>query len=127
MMDLDLQRNLINTFYLLFSHNYIVFSYFVGVLIAAFMSIARPSRFSVIMLLGFLTLLFSFEYDKHLIVPFREQTLKSLITETPHFRLQRLVDIVIAELLPIVFYSIGWGLTFFGIIYASLKLGRRAK
>ncbi|MBI2641126.1 hypothetical protein HYW87_00840 [Candidatus Roizmanbacteria bacterium] len=123
-MSADIEQNAIITIYLLFSHNYVVFSYLAGVVITAFLSIVKPTRFSVIMLLGFLVLLFSFEYDKHMIVPFREQTLKSLITQTPHFRLQKLIDIVIAEILPILFYAIGWILIFLGVIYASIKLKR---
>ncbi len=42
-----------------------------------------------------------------MIVPIPRTNLKSLITETPHFRLQKFIDIIIAEVFPILFYSIG--------------------
>ena len=117
----DIKQNIIITAYLLFTHNYIAFAYLGGLLISIILSIIRPSRFSVLMLLGFITLLFSFEYDKHLIVPFREQTLKSLITETPHYKLQKIIDLTISEILPIVFYITGWGFIYLAIIGQGLK------
>lgn len=121
----DLQQNLINTIYLLFAHNYIVFAYFSGLLLSIVLSLFKPTRFTVFMLLGFAILLFSFEYDKHIIVPFRDQTLKSFITETPHYRLQQLIDLTISEILPIFFYILGWFFVYLGIIYGALKLGKK--
>ena len=123
----DLKQNFAVTLYLIFSHNYIAFVYLTGVFIAIILSIKKPSRFTVFMLLGFITLLFSFEYDKHIIEGFRQQTLDSLITITPHYRLQRIINIAIAEIFPILFYIIGWGLIFVGIIYAALKLEKKQK
>jgi len=117
----DIKQNIIVTAYLLFTHNYIAFAYLSGLLISILLSILRPSRFSVLMLLGFITLLFSFEYDKHLIVPFREQTIKSLITATPHYRLQRIINLTISEVMPIIFYTLGWGFIYLGIIIEGLK------
>ncbi|MBI4009415.1 hypothetical protein HY357_04215 [Candidatus Roizmanbacteria bacterium] len=123
----DLKQNLAVTLYLLFSHNYIAFVYLMGVIISATLAILKPSRFATLILIGFIVLLFSFEYDKHLIVPFREQTMKSLITETPHYRLQKLIDITIAEIFPILFYIVGWLLIFAAVIFAAFKLGKKNK
>lgn len=117
----DIKQNFIITIYLLFTHNYIAFAYFGGLLISFFLSLIKPSRFSVLMLVGFLILLFSFEYDKHLIVPFREQTLKSLIAQTPHYRLQKLINLTISEILPMFFYTLGWGLIYLAIIIEGFK------
>jgi hypothetical protein len=121
----ELQKNTINTIYLLFSHNYIAFVYLTGILISTFLAITRPSRYAVLLLLGFIILLFSFEYDKHIIVPFREQTLKSLITSTPHYKLTKLIDIIIADIIPIITYLAGWTLVFISIISAGLKMGKK--
>ena len=120
----DLQQNTINTVYLLFSHNYIAIAYFIGIIIAIFLAVKHPSRYSVFLLIGFIILLFSFEYDKHIIVPFREQTMNSLITATPHYKLGKLIDIVIADIIPMATYICGWGLVFASIIYAGLKIGK---
>ena len=126
-MSPDLRQNVITTLYLLFSHNYIVFAYFTGVLISAALSVLKPSRFTVLMMLGFIILVFSYEYDKHIIAGFREQTINSLITATPHYKVQKIVDLAITELLPILFYLLGWGFIFMGIIYGALKLSKKSK
>ena len=126
-MSPDLKQNFAVTAYLLFSHNYIAFVYLSGVIISIILSLIKPSRFTVFMLIGFITLLFSFEYDKHLIDPFRQQTLYSLITATPHYRLQKIIDIMIVEIFPILFYITGWMLIFIGIIYAAIKLEKKQK
>ena len=84
----DLKQNILVTLYLLFSHNYIALAYFAGLLLSIGLSLYRPSRFTSVCLLGFGILLFSYEYDKHLIEAFREQTLRSLITIQPHYRFQ---------------------------------------
>ncbi len=121
----DLRQNIIVTLYLLFSHNYIAIAYLIGLVISIVLSIYKPSRFTTFCFLGFAILLFSFEYDKHIISGLREQTLRSLITTTPHFRLQRLIDLTISEIFPILFYIIGWAFLFLAIIYAAKKLGRK--
>lgn len=123
----DLKQNFAVTLYLLFSHNYIAFVYLIGVMLSAFLSLTKPSRFTTLMLLGFLVLLFSFEYDKHIIEGFRQQTLNSLITVTPHFRLQRIINIMITEIFPILFYVTGWILIFIGIVYGAIKLEKGHK
>lgn len=117
----DLTKNIITTIYLLISHNYLPIAYSFGLLTSLILSVYRPTRFSVLLLFGFALLLFGFEYDKHIIVPFREQTLKSLITETPHYKLQKLVNIIISDLLPILFFTFGWLAIYIAIIYKGIK------
>ena len=119
----DLRQNIIMTLYLLFSHNYIAFAYLGGLVLSIALSIYKPSRFTTFCFIGFATLLFSFEYDKHLIAGFREQTIKSLITIQPHFRLQRILNLVISDVFPVLFYSLGWFFIFLAIVYGAKKLG----
>lgn len=123
----DLQQNILVTLYLLFSHNYIVFAYFLGLIISIILAIYRPSRFTTFILLGFAILLFSFEYDKHIILPLRDQTINSLITLTPHYKVQKIVDLLISVVLPVLFYTIGWLFIFLAIINASLDDRKRNK
>ncbi|KKS97543.1 MAG: hypothetical protein UY21_C0006G0001 [Microgenomates group bacterium GW2011_GWA1_48_10] len=123
----DLKQNIFVTLYLLFSHNYIAFAYLTGLVIGILLSLYRPSRFATLIFLGFSVLLFSFEYDKHLIAAFREQTLISLITVNPHFRLQRLVNLFISELLPVIFYVTGWGILFAAIVSQGFKTGKERR
>ncbi|MBI5451895.1 hypothetical protein HY945_00360 [Candidatus Gottesmanbacteria bacterium] len=121
----DLQQNILVTIYLLFSHNYIAFAYFIGVIIGIVLSLYRPSRFATFVLLGFAILLFSFEYDKHIISAFREQTVKSLITIQPHYKLQKIIELVITELLPVLFYVLGWLFIYLAIIYGAVKINNK--
>lgn len=121
MISPDLKQNAIITLYLFFTHNYIVFAYAGGLLLSIIISLIRPSRFSILMLLGFAVLVFSYEYDKHIIVPFREQTIQSFITQTPHYRLQKIISLTISEILPMLFYLIGWGFVYVGILTVGLK------
>ncbi len=117
----DLQQNILVTIYLLFIHNYIAFAYFVGLLIGVGLALYRPSRFATMILLGFAILLFSFEYDKHIIEAFRQQTLTSLITVRQHYKLQHIINLVITEILPVLFYVMGWFFIFASIIYEALR------
>jgi hypothetical protein len=122
----DLQQNIVTTIYLLFSHNYVPIAYFAGMVIGIGLSIYKPSRFATFIMLGFAILLFGYEYDKHIISGLREQTMKSLITEKPHYRIQRLVDIFTSEILPMLFYLTGWGFLFLGIILQGIKEGKKS-
>lgn len=123
----DLQQNILVTIYLLFSHNYIAFAYVIGLIISIALAIYRPSRFTTFAFLGFAILLFSFEYDKHIIEGFREQTLRSLITITPHYKVQRILDVVITHLLPVLLYITGWLFIYLAIIYGAGKTGKQKR
>ena len=120
----DLGQNILVTIYLLFSHNYIAFAYFIGLIISIALAIYRPSRFTTFAFLGFAILLFSFEYDKHIIEGFRQQTINSLITATPHFKVQKLADVIITHLLPVLFYVTGWLFIYLAIFYGARKIGK---
>lgn len=121
----DLQQSIFTTFYLLFSHNYEALAYFTGMIIGIILLIKKPSRFATFIMLGFALLLFQFEYDKHIIVAFRDQTIRSLATAQPHYRFQRIIDVIITELLPIIFYCMGWFFIFLSIIYAALRIDKK--
>ena len=121
----DLRQNIVITLYLLFTHNYIAVAYFCGIILGIILSISRPSRFSTFVLLGFAILLFSFEYDKHIIAGLRAQTLNSLITINPHYKLSRFINLLISDLLPVLFYVTGWGFLYGALVYAARKLGKK--
>lgn len=121
----DLQQNIIVTMYLLFSHNYIAFAYLLGLVIGIVLSLYRPSLFSTFVFLGFAILLFSYEYDKHIISALRDQTIQSLITVRQHFKVQRIIDVVISEILPILFYVVGWFFLYLALIYGALHIGEK--
>lgn len=121
----DLGQNILVTIYLLFTHNYIAIAYFIGLIISIIMAVYKPSRFTTFTLLGFAILLFSFEYDKHIIAGFREQTINSLITATPHYKLQKILDLVISEIFPVLFYVTGWFFIYLAIFYGARNIGKK--
>lgn len=117
-MSPELADNLIHTLYLTFSHNYLLFGYLFGLFVSVVVAVRKPSRFALLLVLGFAILAFGFEYDKHIAEGLREQTLASLIVGEGHQRARGLVDLVIGELLPMFFYISGWG-----FIYLAICLG----
>lgn len=122
-----MEERIISNVYALFAHNYIAFAYFFGLLLAIGLSIYRPSRFTVFSLLGFAILLFSYEYDKHIIAPFRDQTIRSLSLTESHYKISRLIDLVITNILPILFYVAGWFFIYLAIYYAAVRLTHDGK
>ena len=123
----DLQQNIITTIYLMFSHNHIAIAYLTGMIICIGLSIYKPSRFTIFLFLGFLILLFAYEYDKHIIESLREQTMNSLITIQQHNRVKKIVNLIISQLLPLFLYLLGCGLIYAAIISAAMKLTRKNK
>lgn len=126
-MSEDLRQNIIVTAYLLFSHNALAVAYTAGLAVSVALAYFRPSRFATLLTVAFALLLFGFEYDKHIVEGFREQTIKSFITIEPHFRLQRIIDLVISDLLPIFFFLGGWTLLFAALVYASKHINHKSK
>ncbi len=117
----DLTYGIIHTIYATFIHNYILFAYLFGFSIALIMAFKKPSRYSLFLILGFATLAFSFEYDKHIIEGLREQTVQSLIIEKPHYTVQKWVSVFIGEILPLFFYALGWIFVYLAVIIGGSK------
>lgn len=104
----DLSVNINNTIYLTIIHNYQPALYLLGFFIAIFLLIKKPSRSYTFMLLGFICLLFQFEYAKHIIDGLKEQTTNSLITATPHYTAKRWLNSIIEDLIPMALFASGW-------------------
>lgn len=104
----DLSVNINNTIYLTIIHNYQPALFLLGFLIAIFLSIKKPSRSYTFMLLGFICLLFQFEYTKHIIDNLKEQTTNSLITATPHYTAKRWLNSILEDLIPMFLFASGW-------------------
>ena len=104
----DLSVNINNTLYLTAIHNYQPALYLLGFLVAIYFSIKKPSRCYTFMLLGFICLLFQFEYTKHIIDGLKEQTTNSFITTTPHYTAKRWLNAMIEDLAPMFMFIAGW-------------------
>lgn len=123
----DLKQNLVVTAYLLFSHNSLVIAYFSGLILSILLSLWKPSRFTILLTIAFAILLFSYEYDKHIIAALREQTVNSLITITPHNRLRKMIDLFLSDLVPILLYILGWGAMYLAIVLATIRFYERER
>lgn len=113
----ELANSLIATIYSTFDHNKIVLAYFAAALLSAFLVFKKLTRFHVLLLFGFVILAFTYEYEKHIIAPLRDQTLQALTPDpNVHVKTQKYLDIFLSVLIPIGFYITGWGLVFWAMI-----------
>ena len=104
----DLKQNIVLTIYSTIYDNFSVVVYVAGILISAFLAIRKPSRAFIFLLLGFILLLFGFEYQKHILEGLKEQTINALITIQEHNKVRRLVNIVLVKAVPILLPLVGW-------------------
>lgn len=119
-MEID---NLLNTIYLTFAHNQYALAFFVGMIFSFLQLIYKPSRKSAFLLVAFASLLIGFEYEKHIMEPLMSQTLTSLGIEKGTSRSANILVKFFQILLPIGFYSIGWGIIFF-VLFAKGLISR---
>lgn len=106
----DLKQNIFYTLYFTISHNAIAMAYAVGIVGSIIYAFLRPSRRSLLFLLGFIILLFSFEYVKHIQDGLREQTLNALITVQEHNKIRRFINLATLKLFPLGLPFLGWSL-----------------
>lgn len=108
--------NLINTAFSFYSHNwqFVYFGAFAGFCFIRL--IIKPSRFYVLLLLGFLLLLFEFEYAKHLI-PHVKENVTDLILVDSGRKSFSLADTFFSKLLPIFMQGLGWFLIFISLFF----------
>ncbi len=105
----DLKQNIFYTVYFTVSHNVSAFFYLSGIIVSLILALIKPTRKSIFLLLGFIILLFSFEYNKHIVVGLREQTLNALITIQEHNKVRRIINFITLKALPILLPLGGWG------------------
>jgi len=111
----DLKQNLFYMIFFTVTHNAPVIIYGLGILYAVIHSIIKPSRGSVILLLGFILLLFGFEYNKHILDGLREQTLNALITVQEHNKVRRIINIITLKAIPFLTPLLGWIMVLSGL------------
>lgn len=104
----DLKQNIFYTVYFTVTHNLPVFIYGFGIVLFALLAIIKPKRSYVFFLLGCITLLFAFEYQKHILDGLKEQTINALITIQEHNTVRRLINIALVKAIPILLPFLGW-------------------
>jgi hypothetical protein len=97
----DIQQNIFYTIYFILLHNAFAIIFLGGLLAATAWALYKPTRKAVLFMIGFALLLFAFEYSKHIAEGLKEQTLNSVITEQPSYKLERLINVTLSKLLPL--------------------------
>jgi len=110
----DLKQNIVLTIYLTVVDNFTALIYAAGIGISALLAIRKPSRYAVFLLLGFILLLFGFEYKKHILDGLKEQTLNALITVQEHNTVRRIINISLVKAAPLLFPLVGWSFVILG-------------
>ncbi len=116
----DTQQNLMYTAYFILLHNFEAILYSIGILTALILALYKPSRGKILIMVGFIILLFAFEYDKHILEPLRQQTIGSLITERQSWRIEHTINYVTMRVLPKILPFFGWMLVLGGIFFDKL-------
>lgn len=116
----DLKQNIFYMIYFIVRHNFLAILFAGAALFSLVLAIIRPSRGAIFMFLGFLLLLFSYEYIKHIKDPLREQTINSLVTIQPHNKVTRIVNFTLNKGLPLFLPGLGIML----VAFAFLSLTR---
>lgn len=104
----DLKHNILLTIYLTIADNFIAVIYALGIGVSALLAIRKPTRYAVFLLLGFILLLFGFEYNKHILEGLKEQTINALITVQEHNTVRRLINILLVKAIPLLLPFFGW-------------------
>jgi hypothetical protein len=88
--------------------------------LAILIALIKPTRAMILIMLGFGLLLFGFQYNKHILIPLKQQTESALITERQSHRTQRAIDLTLARVLPLAFPLAGWSSIVFGFLIGVL-------
>lgn len=112
----DLKQNIFYMIYFIVKHNFFAILFAVAAIVSIGAAIIKPSRGAILMFVGFILLLFSYEYIKHIKDPLREQTINSLVTIQPHNKVTRIVNFALNKGLPLFLPGLG----VFMVILATL-------
>ncbi len=113
----DTQQNVIYTVYFIFLHNFEAILYSIGIIVTTLLAIYKPTRGRILIMWGFVILLFAFEYEKHILEPLKEQTLNSLITQRESIRIEYYVTKILTKAVPLLLPLFGWFLIVTGIFF----------
>jgi len=117
MISPDTQQNIFYTIYFMLTHNALAVVYSLGIVISTCLLFYKPQRGRVLILWGFIILLFAFEYDKHILDSLKEQTINSLITERESVRIEYYVTKILTKAVPFVLPILGWMLIIVGVFF----------
>ncbi|PIZ64284.1 hypothetical protein COY14_05115 [Candidatus Roizmanbacteria bacterium CG_4_10_14_0_2_um_filter_36_9] len=103
------------------THNALAVIYSLGIVVSTCLLFYKPTRAKVLILWGFVILLFAFEYEKHILEGLKEQTINSLITERQSVKIEYYVTKILTKAVPFVLPIIGWVLVIAGAFYNRIE------
>ncbi|KKQ38083.1 MAG: hypothetical protein US54_C0018G0006 [Candidatus Roizmanbacteria bacterium GW2011_GWA2_37_7] len=118
----DTQQNLFYTIYFLVTHNALVILYSSAIFFVTAHALWRPRRGKILLLWGFIILLFAFEYDKHILEPLQKQTIESLITQRESVRIEYYITKFLTRVVPFGLPVFGWMLVAIGIFFDRISV-----
>lgn len=110
------QQGLFYLLYWTWLHNYQVIALVAGCLLAIGLMLKNPKRLYLLFFLGFLMLIFQFEYLKHFQEHLEEQTLQTVVLKQSQSKARKAIDLFFNRFIPFGLYLGGWGLIFLGMI-----------
>ncbi|MBP9691176.1 hypothetical protein KBD81_03805 [Candidatus Woesebacteria bacterium] len=119
-MSPDTQQNIIVAVYLIVLHNFEAILYSVGIGATTLWALYKPTQGKILILWGFIFLLFAFEYDKHILEPLKKQTLNSLITERQSVRIEYVITKTFTKAVPLALPFTGWSLVIIGVFFDKI-------
>ena len=111
--------SIITTLYSFYSHNASLVFFGGMAMLTLLLSLRRPSRFYILLFIGFTILTLNFEYDKHLFVKIKTDMLDLMFPAGTRFRKYNLLRYFLEFLLPIILDIVGWGLVALAIIFGK--------
>ena len=123
----DLKQNIFVMIYSIIVHNFFAIVFSCGILVGILLSIIKPTRKSVLFLLGNSILLFAFEYNKHIRESLRDQTIGSLITLKRYYKLEWFINVFTIKILPVLLYITGLTLVVISVYLYLIKKNSHKK
>jgi len=120
-MSPDTQQNLFYTILFIIQHNALALTYTTAIVFTTGHMFWKPTRGKILILWGFIILLFAFEYSKHILEPLKEQTIQSLITKRESVRIEFYITKFLTRIVPFALPIVGWMLVGMGIFFDPLK------
>jgi len=120
-MSPDTQQNLFYTILFIIQHNALALVYTTAIIFITGHMLWKPTRGKILILWGFIVLLFAFEYSKHILEPLKEQTIQSLITERESIRIEFYVTKFLTRIVPFALPIFGWVLIGMGVFFDPLR------
>lgn len=113
----EILKNVILTGYKFFEHNSLLIFGILGLGISGLRILIRPKRRTFLFFLGFLILIFSFEYEKHLIPVFFSHLLDPVVDPSTNLQTYYLGSLFLTKILPVSSQILGWVFIFSGIVF----------